>query len=118
MFIEKLFGNTFGIVWLVVFALAMLGLIVWMFVKEDKEIEISDEKTNQVKQEIIKNEELVENKKEEVTEDKKDNESFVSQYEIIESEDGFFRVRKIGGDRTLRKLSTKEEAEEYIKTRG
>ena len=41
-----------------------------------------------------------------------------SEYEIVESEDGFFRVRKIGGERTLRKFSNRFEAEDFIEKRG
>jgi len=37
---------------------------------------------------------------------------------IIESEDGFFRVRKIGNERTLRKFATRIEAENFIEKRG
>ena len=58
MLIEKLFGNTFGMIWLVVFMVAVFGLIVFMFVKKDKAV--GEEKQNvEVKEEVI--EEIVEN---------------------------------------------------------
>ena len=52
-----------------------------------------------------------------VEEEKQPNEevAVVSEYEILESDDGFFRVRKVGSERILRKLETKEEAQEFIK---
>lgn len=109
MFLEKLFGNTFGLILLIVFMIVVLGIIIFLFVVKEKDIvvingidEFVDEIENNSKvSELGSNlEENVDNKPE---------------YEIIESEDGFFRVRKIGGERTLRKLSTREEAEEFVR---
>jgi len=120
MFIEKIFGNTFGMIWLVVFMVAVLGLIVFMFVKKDKVLDTEDEKHLEVKDEPV--DEVVENKEEsENTQESTTESSEVTvntEYEIIESEDGFFRVRKVGSERTLRKLATRSEAEEYIKAKG
>jgi hypothetical protein len=39
MFLEKLFGNTFGLIWLIVFLVVVLGLIVFLFIKKEKDIE-------------------------------------------------------------------------------
>lgn len=108
MVIEKLFGNAFGIVWLIVFLVAIVALIVWIFIRKDK---IVEENENIVSQIENKEDEVVEEKIiEEVIEENVIN----KEYEIIESEDGFFRVRKIGSERTLRKFSTKKEAEEFV----
>ena len=37
-----------------------------------------------------------------------------SDYEILAGEDGFFRVRKKGSERTLRKFATEAEAIDFI----
>lgn len=122
MIIEKLFGNTFGMIWLVVFMVAVLGLIVFMFVKKDKVVTTEDhmeevrEETNEKVEEIVENTEDSSNAEELVAETSEVPVN--TEYEIIESEDGFFRVRKVGSERTLRKLSTRSEAEEYIKAKG
>ena len=131
MFIEKLFGNTFGLVWLIVFMVAVLALIVWMFVKkENKTVEnkvVEEDVTNSM--EILSdtvvsetsetvNEEVssVADVEEVVVETKEEKFETVAaepvvnvdnDYEIVCSEDGFFRVKKVGNDRTLRKFSTR-----------
>ena len=135
MFLEKTFGNVFGIIWLLIFILAVLGLLVWLLIKKEK-VEIVE------KRELIKEDyngfsfEETEDGRFEV---KKEDGSVVktfdkledcrvfvdvlllrseiendSNYEIVES-DGFFKVRKKGSERTLRKFETEEEAENYIK---
>jgi len=120
MFLEKLFGNTFGLIWLIVFMAIVLGLIVFLFVKKEKnekEIVGDEEKVERVVEETstVEKEEKFE---ETVIDEVKMEENSVattSEYEIIESEDGFFRVRKAGTERTLRKFATKEEAVEFVK---
>ena len=110
MFIEKLFGNTFGMVWLIIFLAAVLALMLWIILKKEKEekiVEINEEVTPVVEEVPV-----------EVKEEVKETVSNDSEYEIIESEDGFFRVRKVGSERTLRKLATRVEAENFIEKRG
>lgn len=111
MFLEKMFGNTFGLIWLIVFSLAVLALIVWLFIKTDKVVEnkpiVSEE---QEKVEVSKEE--IASVVEAVKEDKKEEK--LSDYEIVEI-DGSFKVRKTGSERTIRKFSTYEEASNYVK---
>ena len=117
MIIDKLFGNMFGMIFLVVFMLVVLALIIFMFLKKDN-IEDVEEQINDNTHEDIVNE-VVEDKEnvssiQEVTVQSSESTSN-SEYEIIESEDGFFRVRKVGSERTIRKFSTRKEAVEYVK---
>lgn len=140
MFLEKLFGNIFGLIWLIVFTLGILALLVWMIIKKDKVI--SEEVVEEVKKEYLKEEysgfliEENENNKYEVKKDDRvlktfdvvsDAKMFIdvlllreeenqkeSVYEIVEI-DGFFKVRKKGSERTIRKFATLEEAEKYVK---
>ena len=90
--------------------IAILSLIVWMFIKKDKNI--SD------KEKITANEELVVDKKEAIKEEFVESEKGESasnkEYEIIESEDGFFRVRKFGSERTIRKFISRDEANDFV----
>ena len=118
MFLEKLFGNTFGMIWLIIFSLAVFALIVWLLVKKDKMItKINTSKveekevviTTEVKSQNVKKEDVVAPIKEE-----KKTEEKTSEYEIVEV-DGLFKVRKVGSERTIRKFITKKEAVEYVK---
>lgn len=118
MFLEKMFGNTFGMIWLIIFSLAVFALIVWLLVKKDKMItKINTSKveekevviTTEVKSQNVKKEEVVAPIKEE-----KKTEEKTSEYEIVEV-DGLFKVRKVGSERTIRKFITKKEAVEYVK---
>ena len=68
MFLEKMFGNTFGMIWLIIFSLAVFALIVWLLVKKDKMItKINTSKveekevviTTEVKSQNVKKEEVV-----------------------------------------------------------
>lgn len=115
MLLEILFGSTFGLIWLIVFLVAILALIVWLFIKKEKDLENSNEKEEIINEKeeanVIEKEEIVE-----VKEEIKENVN--NEYEILESDDGFFRVRKIGSERTLRKFATKMEAEDFVEKRG
>ena len=119
MFLEKLFCNTFGLIWLVVVMVVVLGLIVFLFIKKEKVVEENIE----FQEADVKHVEEISNNKEEEEKtvegetliEEKDEVKVASEYEVLESEDGFFRVRKFGSDRTLRKFSTKEEAVEFVK---
>lgn len=121
MFIEKMFKNTFGMIWLLVFLAAVFALIVWMFTKKDKVKEENNELVEEIKEEV-KGEPVVETEvtaiETKVEEKQVEKEVLNKEYEIIEGEDGFFRVRKIGAERTLRKFSTRIEAEDFIEKRG
>lgn len=157
MFLENLFGSTFGIIWLLVFTVAVLALLVWLVVKKDKEIiEVKvkeEEKLEKVEEVLVEEKEeevkvhfkkeykgfLIEeneNNKFEVKKEEKNLKTFTtiddckmfidvlllreeesekeSLYEIVEI-DGFFKVRKRGSDRTIRKFETIEEAEDYVR---
>ena len=120
MFLEKMFGNTFGMIWLIIFSLAVLALIVWLLVKKDKAIaktnviKVEENEvvtTGEVKAQEEKKEEVIASV-EEIKEENKEEKNSV--YEIVEV-DGFFKVRKIGSERTIRKFSTRKEAVEYVK---
>lgn len=137
MFLEKLFGNTFGYVWLIIFMVASLLLIVVLFAKKERTV------NNAVKEVSVEKEEIIEEVKETLAENVVEPEKIVEEkvvmveevkveeglavdtvqdvingYEIVKSVDGFYRVRKVGSDRTLRKVSTKIEAENFIEKRG
>ena len=116
MFLERLFGNTFGLIWLIIFVAGVLTLIIWMFAK--KEVKVDNESNTEENIVEEQNQSIVENDFEENVETKEEKPVFNSEYEIIECEDGFFRVRKVGTERTLRKFSTKIEAENFIEKRG
>lgn len=112
MFLEKLFCNSFGFALLIVSMTVVLGLIVFLFMKKERGYETE----NFVEDKILENNtnnnvELVET----VVQDVEETAKALLEYEILEGEDGFFRVRKVGVERTLRKLSTREEAEQFIK---
>lgn len=104
MLLDNLFGSTLGIVWLLIFTVAILGLLIWLFIKKDEKCEekivekVVEDKTTVNEEPIVENQNKV--------------------YEVVESDDGFFRVIKVGTERTLRKFSTKKEAEDYIKERN
>lgn len=110
MYLEKIFSNLYGVIWLLVLLVSLLLLILFILLKKDKDV------SEEVEKEIIQPEEMnaasVENK------DSCEEENKNREYEIIESDDGFYRVRKIGNDRTIRKFSTRMEAENYIEKRG
>ena len=132
MFFEKMFGSLFGLIWLVIFIVAVFVLLIREIVRKEKVIKIEKELLKEVyKKNIIEeNEEgLFEIKKEDGSIVKtfstfEDCKVFidvlllrkeeVSSYEIVEA-DGFFKVRKIGSSRTIRKFDTEEEAEMYVK---
>ena len=108
MLLDKIFGSVFGMVWLIVFLVAILALLVWILLKKEKENVLG------MKQEAKSSSEIVEEKV--VASEVVDN---VSQqdnkiYEIIESGDGFFRVKKVDSGKVLRKFGTKEEAQNYV----
>lgn len=118
MFFEDTFGNIFGILWLVIFIGGIVALALWLIFREEKE------NVNAVKEETVDDaqEEIVENQvvDEEMIEDKADEKRIVEEvrYRIDSGEDGFFRVKKVGDDRTIRKFSTKLEAINYVNEKG
>lgn len=133
MIFEKMFGNLFGIIWLIIFILAILALLIWMFIKKNYFLENGGR--NQEKELIkeIYKDVLIEENKEGKFEIQKfgkifdsvdDCKIFIdvlflrnennSNYEVFEAE-GFFKVRKKNSERTLRKFYTREEAEDFIK---
>ena len=79
--------------------------MVWLFIKNDNAVKV--EEKIEVSDTV---ESIVEEKQEEVVEDKEISEV----YEIIE-QDGFFKVRKKGSERTIRKFLTELEAINYVK---
>ena len=104
MFLENMFGNLFGLIWLIIFILGIAALIIWLFIKQNKVEEVE-------KNEISNDVDVVEEeKKVEVVEEKTISEG----YEIVE-QDGFFKVRKKGSERTIRKFATELEAINYVK---
>ena len=117
MFFERMFGNIYGYIWLLIFLVAVIALVLWVLLKKENKIKVVNEEN---KEEIVTKEEVVEEtpiKETVVIEEKKENNES-NEYEIIESEDGFFRVKKVGNERTLRKFSTRIEAENFIDKKG
>ena len=108
MLLDKIFGSVFGMVWLIVFLVAILGLLVWLLLKKEK-VNVLE-----VKQDGAVNREIIEGKVDanEVVDNISEQDNKI--YEIVESEDGFFRVKKVDSGKVLRKFGTKEEAQNYI----
>ncbi len=119
MLLEKLFGSTFGLIWLLIFIVVVFVLIIWLLIKKDNVCVNSDEQVESTSNiDINEEKEVFAQENKVVEESKYENKEHVSpnsEYEIIESEDGFFRVRKVGTERTLRKFATMEEAKAFIK---
>ena len=134
MIIENMFKSLFGIIWLITFVLSVLALLIWLFVKKEKVAEENKkvlikyeykcfliEENESAKFEVKK---LNEDKVYKIFEKEEDAKIFIdvlflrsestSMYEIVE-QDGFYKVKKKGSERTVRKFNTEEEAEDYIK---
>lgn len=111
MFLEKMFGSVYGKIWLIILLVSILALIVFLLLKKGKEEEtaIDENKEESVVEETIKPQSVVKEQDEIV-----DYGDFI----IVESEDGFFRVRKKDNERTIRRFSTRVEAENYIEKRN
>lgn len=144
MFFDKMFGSLFGFVWLVIFVVAVLGLLIWLLLKNDKVLINNSESEDEVKKDLFKedynnfvieeNEKglfEVKNKKNEVLKffsSLGDAHVFIdvlllreekeneenSNYEIVEI-NGSFKVRKKGSEKTIRKFNSEEEALNYVK---
>ena len=108
MFLEKIFGNLFGIIAIVIFVFAVFVLLILEFLKK-KDYEESE----LVKQDVVETK-IVD---ERVLEKNNVCEAVLGDYEIVEV-DGFFKVRKKGSDRTIRKFVTKDEALVYVKEKS
>lgn len=115
MFLEKMFGSVYGKIWLIILLVAILALIVFLLFKKGKEEEPTIEESEE------------KNKEESVVEGTTKPQSIVKEQDeivdygdfiIVESEDGFFRVRKKDNERTIRRFSTRVEAENYIEKRN
>ena len=104
MFLENMFGNLFGLIWLIIFILGIAALIIWLFIKQNK-VEEGEKTETSNDIEVVEEE-----KKVETVEEKTISEG----YEIVEV-DGFFKVRKKGSERTIRKFPTELEAINYVK---
>lgn len=119
MFLEEMFGNIYGYIWLLIFLVAVVALALWIILKKEKETNDVIEDDNVSSEEVEVKEEIktiwptqvIKPKASEKTKEEIDTNNL---YEIIESEDGFFRVKKKGNDRTLRKFSARIEAENFI----
>ena len=130
-----MFSNAFGLTWLIILTLASGALLVFLFIKKEKVVEVIEEKRELLKETY--NSYLIEEREDGVFEVKKEDgkveksfdnfndcKIFIdvlnlrsesdSNYEIFE-EDNFFKVRNKGSTRTLRKFTEREEAENYIK---
>lgn len=136
MFLERIFGNLFGIIWLGIFTLAILILFIWLLLKKEKNNEIVNNEEKEYLMETYK-EYVIEEKESGEFEVKKEghilksfnnfgdckifidvlllrDEKRENIYEIIEV-DGFFKVRKKGSERTIRKFNVLEDAQDYVK---
>ena len=108
MFFDRLFGNVFGYIWLLILVVGIIALFLWVLLKKEDKTSVLEEKEEVVVEEVVEDKKNIM-----VEETKKD-----SEYEIIVGEDGFFRVRKVGSERTLRKFATRIEAENFIDKKG
>lgn len=142
MFFEEMFGNLFGLIWLILFSLGVIVLLIWMLIKKDSKINEVEENNeiilinyknfyiekkennkfeiSDTEGKVIKNFVSLEDAKFYVdalllrSEEMENEEGKDSLYEIFKSE-GFFKVRKKGSERTLRKFDSEEEALNYVK---
>ena len=110
MFLEKIFGNLFGIIAIIVFVVAIIVLLIFEFLKKN-----DCEESELVKQVIVTKTKTIDN--ETVVEKSSDCENVFVDYEIVEIDD-FFKVRKKGSERTIRKFVTKDEALVYVKEKS
>ncbi len=104
---ERLFSSSLGIVLLIIFLVAVLVLLIWLLFWKDKGVETKNE-------EETFNEVLIENEDIKKTDERVNENDEQKGYVIEKSDDGFFRVKKVGSDRTLRKFSTLKEAESFV----
>ena len=131
MFLEKIFGNVFGVIWLIIFLLSIGSLLAFVMLKKKDEqvikeyhketykeysIEENEDGKYDVKKEetLLKTFDSIEDCKVFVDVVELRNYESTSIYEIVE-EEGFFKVKKKDTQRTIRKFSDKIDAENYIK---
>lgn len=124
MFFEDTFGNIFGIIWLIIFIGGVVTLALWLIFREEKENcnEVKEEIVNDSCKEKTENKEVEKEEKETTEENKVEEKVVVEEKKVVEEvkyridsgEDGFFRVKKVGDNRTIRKFSTKLEAINYV----
>ena len=135
MFLERIFGNLYGLIWLIVFIMFVAFVFVCIMFKKENNL-YREEKIKEYFKEIYKEYNIEENevgkfevKKNEIAlktfDSVADCKIFIdvlllreekneSVYEIVEV-DGYFKVRKKGNERTIRKFDNLEEAKNYIK---
>lgn len=128
MFLEKLFESIYGKIWLLILLIAILALIVYLLVKNEKrevvnkkhdeekntdEVSINNSEESHVENEIVQDENIdtIEEKTDDVLPD-------YGEFVVVKGDDGFFRVRKKESERTIRKFATIIEAENYIEKRN
>lgn len=127
MLLEKIFANLYGVISLISLMVILLGIMMWVLLKKDTNNRQDNVLIKEEKEETVS---VTDTTKEETvieTPDVQQEKGIIAnvncdivntEYEIVESEDGFYRVKKVGNDRTLRKFSTRIEAENYIEKRG
>lgn len=116
MLLEKMFGSVYGKIWLVIVLIAILTLIVYLLLRKEKVEELTIEESKEKNKEEIVVEETTETQS--VAKEQQNESVDYGNFIIVESEDGFFRVRKKDNERTIRKFSTRVEAENYIEKRN
>ena len=143
MLLENLFGGVLGFILLCVFIVSTLFFLVYHLVKKD--VLLYEEKTVEDAKKVTKIKELIKEEYKGFVIEEDENNNFVVKdevkilkkfdkygdckvfidvislrkesnfnYEIVEI-DGFFKVKKKGNERIIRKFVTYQEAENYVK---
>ena len=143
MLLENLFGGVLGFILLCVFIVSTLFFLVYQLVKKD--VVLYEEKTVEDAKKVTKIKELIKEEYKGFVIEEDENNNFVVKdevkilkkfdkygdckvfidvislrkesnfnYEIVEI-DGFFKVKKKGNERIIRKFVTYQEAENYVK---
>lgn len=143
MLLENLFGGVLGFILLCGFIVSTLFFLVYQLVKKD--VVLYEEKTVEDAKKVTRIKELIKEEYKGFVIEEDENNNFVVKdevkilkkfdkygdckvfidvislrkesnfnYEIVEI-DGFFKVRKKGNERIIRKFVTYQEAENYVK---
>lgn len=128
MFLEKLFESVYGKIWLIILLVAILALIVYLLIKNEKreivkkeadeEKNFNEDSVNANEESHVETENIEKDNREDIEEKTDDELPDYGEFVIVKGIDGFFRVRKKESERTIRKFATVIEAENYIEKRN
>lgn len=128
MFLEKLFESVYGKIWLIILLVAILALIVYLLIKNEKreavkkeadeEKNFNEDSVNANEESHVETENIEKDNRENIEEKTYDELPDYGEFVIVKGTDGFFRVRKKESERTIRKFATVIEAENYIEKRN